>query len=159
MVTVCSNVDCGFKFWQNSKPSACVVLANTDGRVLLVTRKIEPHKGKLDLPGGFLQEGEHPIAGAIRELQEELDVKISITDFLGFVPDRYLYQDINYWVLDIGFVATITTGTPNATDDVAGFDWYDPRMVARSDLALDSNAEFLRRFVCMRDGQPVALLY
>ncbi|QIN80494.1 NUDIX domain-containing protein [Rubrobacter marinus] len=32
----------------------------------------EPEKGRLDLPGGFLEVGEHPADGLVREIQEEL---------------------------------------------------------------------------------------
>jgi ADP-ribose pyrophosphatase YjhB (NUDIX family) len=66
---------CGFDFWQNSKPAvAAIVLRQVDGQphLLMTRRGIEPHKGMWDLPGGFLENGEHPEQGLARELAEEL---------------------------------------------------------------------------------------
>ena len=38
---------------------------------MLIRRGIEPSLGLWDLPGGFLEPGEHPLDGCIRELLEE----------------------------------------------------------------------------------------
>lgn len=58
-----------------------------DGRigVLAVRRNIEPHKGKLALPGGFVEFDESWQAAAAREAQEEANVVIdpqTIREFL-----------------------------------------------------------------------------
>ena len=53
----CGN--CGFAY-ASSKPTASGLVLDDDGRVLLARRAIEPDKGKWDLPGGFLDEGEDP---------------------------------------------------------------------------------------------------
>ena len=46
-----------------------------DPKVLLINRKNEPFKGKLALPGGFLDpEDRSAMAGAIRELKEETNL-------------------------------------------------------------------------------------
>ena len=57
---------CGETFFQNSKPCVGTIIVR-DGLVLLVRRGIEPFKGDWDLPGGFLDPGEPPDAGAVRE--------------------------------------------------------------------------------------------
>src|SRR5690348_12396528 len=88
-IPVCQNPDCGFIFWQNSKPCASVIIADNQDNLLMTVRKHEPEKGKLDLPGGFLREGEHPDDGAKREIQEELGVEIKIRGYIGFVVDQY----------------------------------------------------------------------
>jgi len=46
------------------------------GRLLLVKRGVEPYKGCWDIPGGFLEAGEHPEDGAVREGQEETGLKL-----------------------------------------------------------------------------------
>ena len=60
-----------------------VVLVNEDGQVLLakVTRGF--FAGFWTLPGGFVDYGEHPRDGAIREVKEELGLVISIPDHNG----------------------------------------------------------------------------
>ena len=42
--------------------------------ILLVTRKNDPFKNCLAFPGGFVEYGEDPIQGCMRELKEETDL-------------------------------------------------------------------------------------
>jgi len=56
-----------------------VVVPVVDGDrtgVLTVRRGIEPHKGELALPGGFLEIGENWRAGSAREVYEETGVRL-----------------------------------------------------------------------------------
>src|SRR5215475_5134912 len=68
-------VSCGETTWSNPLPVAVVLLpvSYSDGRtgVVLVRRDIEPYRGELALPGGFIETGESWREGAIRELREE----------------------------------------------------------------------------------------
>lgn len=57
---VCTN--CGATHWQHSHPCAGALVVR-DGKVLLVRRGVEPFLGQWDLPGGFLEAGEHPRDG------------------------------------------------------------------------------------------------
>ena len=41
---------------------------------------IEPEKGRLDLPGGFVEVGEHPRDGLAREAREELGVELEVEE-------------------------------------------------------------------------------
>eukprot|EP00743_Colponemidia_sp_Colp-15_P003554 GILK01003835.1.p1 GENE.GILK01003835.1~~GILK01003835.1.p1 ORF type:complete len:177 (-),score=20.14 GILK01003835.1:652-1182(-) len=43
--------------------------------ILMITRGREPFKGKLAFPGGFVDYGEDPEAGCLRELEEECGIK------------------------------------------------------------------------------------
>lgn len=54
-------------------------------------RGIEPKKGKYDFIGGFLENGEDPLDGAVREFKEETGVEINKKDleFLGIYVDDY----------------------------------------------------------------------
>ena len=71
---VCDN--CAFIFYQNSKPCA-EALVLRDGKVLLAQRAVEPFHGAWDIPGGFLENGEHPQDGVVRELREETGLERS----------------------------------------------------------------------------------
>src|SRR5687767_14166603 len=66
---------CGETTWSNPLPVAVVLLPVTyaDGRagVVVVRRDIEPCRGQLSLPGGFIETGESWQEAAIRELNEE----------------------------------------------------------------------------------------
>ena len=65
-----------------------------DGRVLLIKRGVEPHKGHWCPPGGVIEEGESPEEAAVRETREEtgLDVRVleKLGEVLGPVSGRYL---------------------------------------------------------------------
>jgi ADP-ribose pyrophosphatase YjhB (NUDIX family) len=61
---------CGLESYRNPLPVA-VLLLPVDGGLLLIRRAIEPHIGKLALPGGYVNFGESWQEGAVRELKEE----------------------------------------------------------------------------------------
>jgi 8-oxo-dGTP diphosphatase len=65
-----------------------------DGRMLLIKRGVEPHKGHWCPPGGVIEEGESPEEATIREVREEtgLDVRVraKLGEVLGPVTGRYL---------------------------------------------------------------------
>jgi 8-oxo-dGTP diphosphatase len=66
---------CGETTWSNPLPVAVVLVPvrGADGRtgLVLVRRDIEPHRGELALPGGFIETGESWREAAVRELREE----------------------------------------------------------------------------------------
>ena len=69
---------CGETTWSNPLPVAVVLLPVThnDGRLglVVVRRDIEPFRGEIALPGGFIETGESWQEAAVRELREETDL-------------------------------------------------------------------------------------
>lgn len=53
-----------------------MLLLPVDGGVLCIRRGIEPRRGKLALPGGFIEVGESWQAAAAREVREEARVMV-----------------------------------------------------------------------------------
>ena len=80
---------CGFTAYASSVPTVCAVCVDDEGRVLLARRAGEPFRGYWDLPGGFLNEGEHPLDAVRRELLEETGLEVAPEAFLGVWMDRY----------------------------------------------------------------------
>jgi ADP-ribose pyrophosphatase YjhB (NUDIX family) len=66
---------CGQTTWRNPTPVAVCVLPVDDG-VLLIRREIEPHRGRMALPGGYVDFGETWQQGCARELVEETGITI-----------------------------------------------------------------------------------
>src|SRR5262245_14109960 len=62
---------CGSEYYANSAPCVSALIEDSEGRLLLARRAVEPFVGRWDCPGGFLEEGEHPLDGLRRELLEE----------------------------------------------------------------------------------------
>ncbi len=73
---------CGFIAWRNPLVATMVVV-ETPGGVILGRRSIEPGYGLWCLPGGFVNEDEHPAAAAARECEEEIAARVEITGLLG----------------------------------------------------------------------------
>lgn len=112
---------CGRSWYRNSSPSTgCAIVEN--GRALVTVRAGEPEKGRVDVPGGFLEPGEHPVDALVREVREELGVEID--DIVGpLIMATHTYGEDGPFVLALGFAARLVEGEPDPADDVASFRW------------------------------------
>jgi NADH pyrophosphatase NudC (nudix superfamily) len=72
---------CGFVQWANPKVAAGVV-AQRDGRILLVRRNHEPMLGRWSFPSGFVDAGEVVEEAAAREASEA-GVRVRVDGLLG----------------------------------------------------------------------------
>src|SRR5262245_54462798 len=121
------------------------------GRVLLARRAREPYAGPWDLPGGFLEQDETPLAGLRRELREEIGVGIRRASFVGFTTDRYGRGGVA--VLTIVYRVTPTTGRVRAEDDVAEVRWFRPREVPYREIAFPGLRRLLRGYFKKEGGR------
>jgi ADP-ribose pyrophosphatase YjhB (NUDIX family) len=113
---------CGHVVWANSVPGVEAVIER-DGRILLARRANEPARGLWDLPGGFPDEGEDPLAALGREVREETGLELDDVSLLGIwiEPD---YDGRS--VFSVTYRATARPGEAHAADDVAELRWADP---------------------------------
>jgi 8-oxo-dGTP diphosphatase len=106
--------------------------------VLLVERGIEPYKGALALPGGFLQHAEEDITvAAHRELSEEadLDAETLRLEQLGVYGDPG--RDPRGRVVSVAYLAIAPRlPEPTAGTDAAGAGWQPIERVLSGDLKL-----------------------
>jgi 8-oxo-dGTP diphosphatase len=145
--------ECGFVAYANPAPTATAVISDDEGCVLLGRRAIEPDKDLWDLPGGFVDEGEHPLDALRRELQEEAAVNIEPGEFLGVWMDRYCYDGPTVSTLNLYWTARITGGTMRPADDVAELQWFAPAEIPWEKLAFRANEQVLRAWL-ERKQQP-----
>ena len=110
---------CGARYWGNSIPGVQGILER-DGRILLARRALEPRRGRWDLPGGFLEEGEDPLEGLRREFLEETGLDVEAGEFLGVEIEPYDGRS----VFSLTWVVTAAAGEPRAADDVDELRWF-----------------------------------
>src|SRR5258708_39758104 len=79
---------CGYAVYLNAKPTASIVLLDSD-RFLALLRVREPAAGGWDLPGGFCEGWEHPADAAVREAREEMDVGVRLDRVIGMLLGAY----------------------------------------------------------------------
>ncbi|MFZ5391164.1 MAG: NUDIX domain-containing protein [Patescibacteria group bacterium] len=127
---------CGFIFYQNPKATAGVVIVK-NGRVLLGKKASGPKKGQWNIPGGFLEAGEHPLQGAKREVKEETGLNIRIVKLLDIFKSRYYTGD---HCVNIFYLAEIISGTPKAGDDLGELKWFEPNKLPKKMAFKDNEA-------------------
>jgi len=113
-------VRCGERYWANAVPAVQGVLER-DGRVLLARRALEPRLGEWDLPGGFLDENEDPVAGLRREFLEETGLAVEPLELLRVDVEPYGDR----FVFSVTWIVA-GEGEPAAADDVAELRWFAP---------------------------------
>lgn len=86
----CPDAACGYVFWDNPVPVVAAVVER-DGEILLVRNHGWPEKW-LGLVAGFLERGETPEDGILRELREELGLEGRIVSRIGCYPFFELNQ-------------------------------------------------------------------
>jgi len=72
---------CNFVFWDNPIPVVAAIVEH-EGKVILTRSKGWTEKW-LGIVAGFLEKGETPEEGALREVKEELDLDGEIISFIG----------------------------------------------------------------------------
>ena len=90
--------DIDWSSWQAKDP-ATLVFAFRDDEILLINKKTGLGKGKVNAPGGKIEPGETPEAGAVRECHEELDIRVNNLEYCG--EHRFQFLDgysIHVWV-------------------------------------------------------------
>ena len=133
--------ECGRSWYRNSAPTVGAAIVR-DGKALVTVRGIEPEKGKVDVPGGFLEVGEHPVEGLRREIQEELGVEAEVEGNPVLLA-THTYGEGGNWVLAIGFKVRIV-GEPRPADDVAELRWISASEVDSMDFAWEHDRRFVR---------------
>jgi len=122
---------------KNPKPTTDVI-AEKNGKILLVLRGVEPHKGRLALPGGHVDFGENVEFAAVREAEEETGLNVRLKYILGVYSDSK--REPNYpkcHGISTVFIGEIIGGKLKAHDDAKEADFYEIKKLKKENLAFD----------------------
>lgn len=106
-------------------------LIELQGKVLCAQRSENMHLPlKWEFPGGKIESGESPEACLLREIQEELDVEISILEALP--PNTHTYGDKTIQLLP--FRCSLIAGTVQKREHKE-IKWVEPHELSELDWA------------------------
>jgi NADH pyrophosphatase NudC (nudix superfamily) len=77
----CASDDCNFIHWNNPVPVVAAIVEH-EGDIILAHNKLWPADW-FGLITGFLEKGETPEVGVVREVEEELNLKSEAIEFVG----------------------------------------------------------------------------
>jgi 8-oxo-dGTP diphosphatase len=112
---------------------ACVgaVVHDAAGRLLLVQRGRDPHRGRWSLPGGRVEAGESPSQAVEREVLEETGLVVRAGAPVGRV--RIQGDAVVYDVLDLACTLAAPAAMPVAGDDAVDVVFADAAVLAGLD--------------------------
>ncbi len=134
--------DCGTILYENPFPTTAALCFNGKGNLLLVRRSVRPAKDHWCLPGGFLELGETPEEGVLRELKEETNLDGEVLSLVGLSPSLN-----GFWgdVVVIGYHVQLNGGDPVPGDDAREVRFWS--MESRPPLAFQTHESILERFL------------
>lgn len=135
---VCAAAACGFVFYLDPKLAVGTVIADAQGRVVLIRRAIEPGYGLWVFPGGYVDRGEEVTLAAIREAREESGLDVRLGDLLG------VYSYAGRIPVIIVYRATPIGGTLAVDEEGLEARWFTPDEIPWDHLAFRSTREALQ---------------
>jgi ADP-ribose pyrophosphatase YjhB (NUDIX family) len=143
--------DCGFVYYHNTAAATGCIISTGEAVVLLVRGK-DPAKGKLDIPGGFVNPGEGAVDGLRRECLEEIGWDTGPKPaFLASFPNIYPYKGIVYNTCDLFFTITAHGLRPGDlridAEEIGGVRFVRYDDIDLGELAFDSTRRALGAYM------------
>ena len=139
---------CHFNFYINNSAAVACLIFDNEGKLLLARRAVEPSKGMLDLPGGFVEPMECAEAAVAREIKEELGVTVTNAEYLGSFPNEYIYSGFSVFTVDMAFVCKVDDlAAIVPADDVSEVEFRFPKDVKKEELCSESMANIIRLYI------------
>ncbi len=138
---------CGFNFFINASAAVAAIIVDNKGRVMLTRRARDPWKGKLDLPGGFVDPGESLEQALRRELKEELGVELTSLNYLCSFPNEYVFSGFKVRTTDAAFVCTIADTNISAHDDINEIIWTEPKNIDLNNIPATSIQNIIKHYL------------
>lgn len=140
---------CNWLYYFNPAVAVAGIIVNPDGLVLFLRRQKNPGKGKLGLPGGFVDVGETIEEALQRELLEEVNLTAASMEYLGSFTNEYHYRDLTYPVADLFFICRVNAfeSIQAQASEVASFEFLQPTEKELDHMAFVSNRKALEAYL------------
>lgn len=158
---ICS--DCGFDLYCNVASAVGIIIYDDDNNVLFEIRNKNPQKGKLAIPGGFIDFDESAEEAVIRECREEIGVEVEDVQFICTNPNTYPYKNIEYKTCDIFFTTNISGKYKSIQEyiknlqaqesEVCGFAFYKIETdedIEKLPIAFESTVKTLKKWITIK---------
>jgi NAD+ diphosphatase len=138
---------CSFTYFHNVAAAVAVILEYGE-QVVLIKRNNDPRKGKLDLPGGFIDPAESAEDAARREVREELNMDLGMLRYIGSYPNTYEYEGVTYKTCDLFFSSRIDA-LPTVFDrrEIKELVLKHPSEISDDQIAFESTKMCLHHFL------------
>ncbi len=138
---------CGFHFFVNASAAVAALVTDGNGKLMLVTRGVEPGYGKLDLPGGFVDHHESVEDAVKRELVEELGMKVKLMKYINSAPNEYIFSGFSVFTIDLAFeVIPESVNNLKPMDDILEYRFYAEGEFNYDDIPAPSIKQFVISF-------------
>ncbi|WP_430973818.1 NUDIX domain-containing protein [Sunxiuqinia rutila] len=137
---------CGFHYFFNTSAAVAAIIFDPEGKIMLARRAVDPHKGQLDFPGGFVDPMETAEEALTREIQEELGTSVKKMTYFASFPNTYPFAGMEVMTLDLAFLVELETLTGlKPMDDIASIEFYHPSEVNLDELPAQSMKNILKK--------------
>jgi NAD+ diphosphatase len=151
--------DCGFEYFHNVATAAGIIV-EARGRLLFLERAKDPERGKLALPGGFVEPGERAEDAALRECREETGWAPDHIEFLSSYPNLYRYKGMPYATCDLFFrsrsASLALADLDPDRDESAAIRFIAPEDLPWERIAFESTRRAIRSWFRWRAGGMVS---
>ena len=167
--------DCGFVYYHNTAAATGCIIAVPEnvagvetpaGRIVFLVRDKEPAKGKLDLPGGFVDPGEGALEGLYRELREEIGWSppvppggslIEVFTLFASFPNVYPYKGIPYNTCDLYF-SLCAPGLREQDlhlerSEISAVRFVKPQDIDYDEIAFESTRRAVKAYLTLPSGK------
>jgi NADH pyrophosphatase NudC (nudix superfamily) len=143
----CSN--CNYVLFHNVAGAVAVIIKYGD-EILFTRRNQEPKKGKLDLAGGFVDPKESAEETCVRELFEEMNIEINLSQlkYLASLPNTYEYKNILYNTIDLFYEYEVSKKPELHLEhsEISETIWIKKNEINIEDIAFDSQKTFFKNY-------------